>query len=281
VRRRGLAVGIVLAGLSLAYITGGPLAAFLINAVGWRMAYRLLGGLVWAIAGSASLFMSHPPSGEDSSASVVPSRLQSAPVPQTAGMTVREALAGRRFWLLAGTWGFMGFAYYTVVVHIVSHVKDQGVILEYASLGLAVYGLSLFVGSLLFGALADRVGTRPTFWFCMTLQVVTLAGVLTRPPLWALYFLIFLYGLGAGGSDASYIKASSEVFGVRALGGIIGGLSIGWRCGAALGPAAAGFIYDLTGSYTVAFALAAFGLAASIATFTLGTSHLRRAAAPQ
>lgn len=269
VRRRGLALGFVLAGLSLAYVTGGPLAAFLINAVGWRMAYRFLGGLVWAVAGSASLFMSHPPSDTGSSA---PSALRSPPVPQTAGTRVREALAARRFWLLAGSWGFMGFAYMMVVVHIVSHVKDQGVILEYASLGLTTYGVSLFAGSLLFGALADRVGTRPTFWFCMALQVVTLAGVLTGPALWALYLLVFLYGLGAGGSDASYIKAASEVFGIRALGAIIGGLSIGWRCGAALGPAAAGFIHDATGSYTIAFGLAAFGLAGSIATFTLATS---------
>lgn len=275
VRRRGLAVGIVLAGLSLAYVTGGPLAAFLINAVGWRMAYRLLGGLVWTVAGSASLFMSHPPSDGGSSASGAPSRSQSAPVPQTAGTTVREAFAGRRFWLLAGTWGFMGFAYYTVVIHIVSHVKDHGVILEYASLGLTIYGLSLFAGSLVFGALADRVGARPIFWVCVALQVVTLAAVLTRPPLWALYLLIFLYGLGGGGSDASYIKAASEVFGVRALGAIIGGLSIGWRCGAALGPAAAGFIYDATNSYTLAFGLAAFGLAMSIVTFTRGTSARR------
>jgi len=170
----------------------------------------------------------------------------------------------------------MGFAYYTVVIHIVSYVKDRGVVLEYASLGLTIYGLSLFAGSLVFGALADRVGTRSIFRVCMALQVVTLAGVLTGPPLWALYLLIFLYGLGAGGSDASYIKAVSEVFGVRALGAIIGGLSIGWRCGAALGPTAAGFIHDATGSYTIAFGLAAFGLAMSIATFTRGTSPSRR-----
>jgi MFS family permease len=265
-RRRGLAMGIVLAGLNLAYVTGGPLAAFLINAIGWRWAYRLLGGLVWAVAGPASLFMRHPPSDDGAPAS------RGAPSP---GTTVRGALGDRRFWLLAASWGFMGFAYYTVVVHIVSYVKDQGVILEYASLALTVYGLSLITGSLLLGALADRVGTRPTFWFCLALQALTLAAVLTRPPLWVLYLLIFLYGLGAGGSDAAYAKAVSEVFGVRALGAIIGGLAVGWRCGAALGPAVAGFIHDATGAYTIAFGLASLGLATSLLTFTLGTSPRR------
>jgi len=48
-------------------------------------------------------------------------------------------------------------------------------------------------------------------------------------------------------------------------------LSLGWRCGAALGPTAAGFIYDATGTYVLAFALSAGGLALSSAFFTLGT----------
>ena len=46
----------------------------------------------------------------------------------------------------------------------------------------------------------------------------------------------------------------------------------GWRCGAALGPTAAGFLYDAMGTYVLAFALAAVGLALSSAFFTLGTS---------
>jgi len=270
VRRRGLALGIVLAGLNLAYVTGGPLSAFLIGSFGWRTAYLLLGALVWAVAGPASLFMSHPPSTPDGAPSVI-----RAPFPQAAGTTVREALGDRRFWHLAGTWCFMGFAYMTVVVHIVSYVKDQGATLEGASLALTLYGLSLLGGGLLFGMLADRFGARPAFWLCLVLQVLTLTAVLTRPSLWAIYLLVFLFGLGFGGADAAFIKAASEVFGVRALGAITGSLAVGWRSGAAAGPAAAGFIHDATGSYTIAFGLAALGLAASIATFTLATSSRR------
>lgn len=44
--RRGLALGILLTGLHLAFITGPPLAAFLINRFGWRAAYALLAGIM-------------------------------------------------------------------------------------------------------------------------------------------------------------------------------------------------------------------------------------------
>ena len=52
------------------------------------------------------------------------------------------------------------------------------------------------------------------------------------------------------------VKTIPEVFGVRALGAIMGVLSLAWRCGAALGPSTAGFIYDATGSYLIPFGAA-------------------------
>ena len=60
---------------------------------------------------------------------------------------------------------------------------------------------------------------------------------------------------------------------MRALGAIMGVLTLGWRSGAALGPAAAGFLYDLTGSYTVPFGAAPVAVLVSWGLFALGTSR--------
>jgi cyanate permease len=64
---------------------------------------------------------------------------------------------------------------------------------------------------------------------------------------------------------------------LRAIGGIMGILNLGWRTGAALGPAAAGFVYDVTGSYTVPFGAAPLAVLVSWALFTLGTRSRRPA----
>lgn len=278
VDRRGLALGILLAGLHLAFITGPPLAAFLINRFGWRAAYALLAGIMWVIAIPASLFTRFPP-GPSGSGAVGDGLSRRAPEHGADGIalegaTFREALVDRRLWHLVVAWLLLGFAWMMVVVHLVSHVKDRGVTLERASLALTIFGIGAIAGRLLFGVAADKLGTKSTFWFCQILQIVTLAWLLTNPPLWALYLLMLLFGMGAAGSDTAVVKAAVEVFGVRAIGATMGILSFGWRCGAALGPAAAGFMYDATGSYLVAFGLASGGLVVSFAFFTLGTPSL-------
>jgi hypothetical protein len=65
------------------------------------------------------------------------------------------------------------------------------------------------------------------------------------------------------------------VFGLRAIGAIMGILTLGWRCGAALGPAVAGFVYDATGSYAIPFGAAPVAVVASWGLFTLATRRGR------
>ena len=261
VEQRGLALGIIQAGVNLAFVTGGPLSAFLISRFGWRTAYLLLAGLVWAVAVPASLF-TRLPAGAGSRAT--------GANPSGSGVTLQEALVDRRMWLFGGAWFLHGFAYMMMIIHIVPHVKDRGVTLEAASLALTIFGLSLIVGGLGFGAIADRLGTRRTFWVSLVAELLALVGVTAGPPLWVLYVLIMWLGLGSAGTDTVIMKGISEIFGVRAIGAILGVMNIGWRGGAALGPATAGFLYDGTGSYTVAFGIASTGLLLSLILFTLG-----------
>ena len=74
-------------------------------------------------------------------------------------------------------------------------------------------------------------------------------------------------------TDTMLAKAVPEVFGTRALGAILGVLNLGWRCGAALGPAAAGFLHDVTGSYVIPFGAAPIAVLASWGLFALGSSR--------
>ena len=267
VEQRGLALGILLAGLNLAYVTGPPLSAFLIGAFGWRTAYLVLGGLAWVIAIPASQLTRLPPG----AAGAHTARGGGG----AAGTTFRKALWQRPLWLLFASWLLLGFAQMMLAIHTVPYVKDRGVSLEAASLALTIFGVATILGRLLLGAVADRLGATPTFWFCQALQFLTLTWLLADPSLQVLYLLLAGFGFGVAGADTAVVKAATEAFAGPAVGAIMGILSFGWRCGAALGPAAAGFIYDATGSYTIAFGLASAGLVAGFALFTLAMSRLR------
>jgi hypothetical protein len=84
-----------------------------------------------------------------------------------------------------------------------------------------------------------------------------------------------LFGIGFASADTMITKVIPDVFGLRAIGAIMGVLTLGWRCGAALGPAVAGFLYDATGSYAIPFGAAPGVVLLSWGFFTLATRRGR------
>jgi len=272
VDRRGLALGILLAGLNLAFVTGPRLSAFLIERFGWRTTYLVLGALVWILAIPASLLTRFPPVSTDDAPAAGDGTTAGRSVATAGGSTISEALADRRLWLLVTAWMLLGFNQMMMSIHLVSYVKDRGVTLERAALALTILGTGTIVGRIVVGMAADRLGTKPMFWACLTVQITTLVSIIGGPSLSILNFLLFWLGLSAAGSDTTLVKGAVETFGVRSIGAVMGVLSPGWRCGAALGPTTAGFVYDATGSYIPAFALAAGGLALSSVFFSVGTA---------
>ena len=278
--RRGLALALVLVGFNLGYIGGGPLAAWLISATGWRGAYALLGGGCGLCAVLAALYVRLPRPSEAAALRVPSGSEHARDVSMDAGhrrgVTLGAALADPRQWCLNLAWLLQGGLTFMVTVHIVPFARDHGVSLGGASLALTAYGLGSVIGRVAAGALSDRMGTVTTMRLAYTVQVGSLLALLWLPSRETL--LGSLVGLGAGfaAADTMITKSIPEVFGMRAIGAIMGVLSLGWRSGAALGPAAAGFLYDATGSYAVPFGVAPLVVVASWAFFAAATSRRRR-----
>ena len=263
--QRGFALAIVLTGYSVGVMTGGPIAAALIGQVGWRMAYVLLGAGLVVVGGAASLLVRLPPASRSGHGMV-----RTGPVPAGgSGMTLASALRDRRLWLLGLSWLLSGATLMMLSVHGVSFARDRGMSLELAALALTAYGLGAVVGRLAAGTAVDRFGALPIMLACSALQIVGLVPLLHVSSPGPLLVLFGLCGMGALGGDGVVVKAVPDVFGLAALGGILGVLALGWRAGAALGPAAAGFAYDATGSYALSFGLAPLAVAASFLLFAL------------
>ena len=274
---RGLALAIVLVGFNLGYITGGPLAAWLIDAVGWRQAYAWLSGGCGLVTLSAALLVRLPRGSEtaalrDAPAGRAPAGTHASTSDVGRGATLREALTDPRHWYLNASWLLQGALALMVSVHIVPFARDQGIDLAGASLTLTTYGLGAAFGRLSGGALADRLGPRATIYVAYGLTALSLLTLRWVPSREALLVSVALFGAGFAATDTMVVKVVPDLFGMRAIGAIMGILTLGWRCGAALGPAAAGFLYDLTGSYAISFGVAPLAAIASAVLFTLGTT---------
>jgi MFS transporter, OFA family, oxalate/formate antiporter len=269
--RRGLALGLVLVGFNLGYITAGPLSAWLIGTVGWRGAYALLGGVCGLVTMLAALTVRLPGAGE-----AVESR--AVGIAAAAGrrdVTLADALADPRQWYLNASWLLLGALSLMVSVHIVPFAHDQGISLAEASLALTAYGAGAVGGRIGSGFVSDRIGTFTAIRLGYGLQVIALAVLLWFPSREVLLASLMVLGVGFAASDTMLAKAVPDVFGTRSLGAILGVLNLGWRFGAALGPATAGFLYDVTGSYAIPFGAAPFAVLASWGLFALGSSRRR------
>jgi MFS family permease len=270
--RRGVALALVLVGFNLGYMSGGPAAAWLIARLGWRMAYAVLGGGCSLIAVLAALTVRLPRDGE---LSRPPAARLADGVRVTAvrGLTLADALVDARQWCLNGAWLLVGGISLMLTVHVVPFARDRGSSLAEASLLLTAYGLGAVTGRIAAGSVSDRVGSVTTIRIGYVLQLVALLALVAVPSWMVLLGSLATFGIGFGASDTVFTKVIPDVFGVRALGAIMGVLSLGWRFGAALGPAAAGFLYDLTGSYAIPFAAAPVVVLVSWGLFTLGTGR--------
>ena len=271
--RRGLALALVLVGFNLGYITGGPLAAWLIIKLGWRAAYWVLGGACGLLSFCAAITVRLPRGAERRDLLRAPTGPAGTP---PDGMTLRQSLRDPRQWGLNLSWLLLGGLAIMISVHAVPFARDRGVSLADASLALTAYGIGSVAGRLTAGFVSDRVGTRATIGAAYVLEMVALVALLWLPSSAALLASLVVFGAGFAASDTMVVKVIPEVFGLRAIGAIMGVLALGWRLGAAIGPAAAGFLYDLTGSYSIPFGAAPVAVALSWVLFTLSTSPPRR-----
>ena len=252
-RRRGLAAGIASAGIGVGTVAVPLLATCAIDAFDWRVALRVLaaGVLVVGVAGA--------------------SLLRRAPLPPAAavppGATLREALRSARFWwfylaaVVAGPVMFIPFA------HVSAAARDLGVA-DASAVGLVgLIGAGSVFGRFAIGGLADRMGRIPAIvamQASMGLSFLLWGGAGGYAPL-AVFALWF--GLSYGAVVSLMPAICMDMFGARAVSGILGTLYTGAAFGNLLGPYAAGWVFDRHGSYLpviwACVALAAVATAAS------------------
>jgi len=74
---------------------------------------------------------------------------------------------------------------------------------------------------------------------------------------WALYLFAAVFGFAQGGMGPSQSPLVATLFGLRSHGLILGVTDLGFLTGSAIGPLLAGYIFDVTDSYQLAFFICA------------------------
>lgn len=265
VRRRGFASGLAVSGIGVGTLVMPPLASRLIEAVGWRSAYVVLGGLAAIVGAGAALWISNDPRarglGPDgdpleptagpagSAGSAGPIRPAGPTTP--AGMPVREAVRSRRFIGLYLGCLICSFGLFVPFVHLDPYARDHGVPARWAVLLLSMIGIGSTAGRFVLGGVADRMGRRRALQSSFVGMALALVIWLCSTAFWPLAGFALVYGVFYGGFVAVVPALVMDYFGGRNISSIIGILYTSVAAGTLIGPLAAGLAFDLGHSYTV------------------------------
>jgi MFS transporter, OFA family, oxalate/formate antiporter len=258
VRRRGLASGLAVSGIGVGTLVMPPLALWLISAFGWRNAYFWLGGLA-IIAGvsMASLIRKDPQSmGLLPDADV---QAPNTPAASAIGATSREATRSKEFAALYAACLICAFGVFVPFAHLVPSAIDHGIEKSAAVLLIGVIGIGSTAGRFLLGDLADRLGRRNSLIVAYGGMAAALCVWAASSSFWWLAAFSFVFGVFNGGWVAVLPSVVADTFGGRNVSAIIGALYTSVAIGTLIGPTAAGYAFDWTGSYVATIAVAIAG----------------------
>ncbi len=253
-RDRGKALGIATSGGSFGGFLIPPLAGIMTNRYGWRTTYALLGIAAMLILIGASRLIVRDPSEKGLDVDGDPRPVTHTPSEPIWGFTRAEAMRTPVFWVAGGIFFFTWMAVFMPLVHLVPFAEDLGIGKATASTMISAIGVGGLLGRSGTGIISDRVGRLPSLAAVLALQVGAFAVFATASNLALLLPAAVVFGFSYGGTTTMFPAIFSDQFGQAHIGSIVGAIFAGSGSAAAFGPAIAGYLYDLTGSYRLAFA---------------------------
>jgi sugar phosphate permease len=261
-RQRGRAIAVMTVGAGTSGVMVLVLAA-LISATGWRDALVIvaLAQLVVCIPLALSIRNRPEDMGLQPDGDIAPATEDGVqPAPAAEGMGVWEALRTPTFWKMAVASGLTNLGVMAIVVHQIPFFTESAGLSEgLAAATVTAMTLLSLMGRLGFGQLADTIDKRHVMAIAYALIALSLVLYATVYSGWQVLYVLPIFAVGFGGSIPVRPAFQAEYFGLRAFGAIQGMAFTIATLGGLLGPVFAGWVYDTTESYRVAFAVLAAG----------------------
>ena len=266
-KKRGLASGIAVSGMGLGTFFLVPVSQYFISMWGWRLTFVVLGVLVIIILLPLNaIFLRHKPqelsqfidgvnfeeTEKEANSDVMYQR-----VPET-NWTISKAFRSGRFWALMTFPFFSIIGTYIILVHNVKFLVDQGIDSMTAAFVFGMAGVVSSFFRIFWGGLSDRIGRETTYTMGILFGCMGVVSLLLLETMGArsfVYMFLIFFGMGWGVTAPMFMSVAADLFKGKAFGLIYGLVEGGVGVGGALGAWMAGFIFDITQSYHMAFVL--------------------------
>ncbi len=270
-RTRGRMMGAVMAGNNFGGITMPPLAAAIIVVFNWQTAYVVFGVIMGALAVLALFVIVEDEKKVESEMKRTGrgDQAQIARAAAQAGVTLKQALRNRNFWLVTVGLVAATFTYQGVLTQLRQHFEESGFTPAMATTAVStIAGMGIF-SKLAFGRASEKITARIATILSIGLQMVGVLIIAQVDASHLLWLGIFVFGLGFGGLGALALLVVQEMFGMKEFGGIMGIMQVGMIASGTGAPMMAGAIHDSSGSFDSAFLIVAAIFVVGIAALAL------------
>ncbi len=260
VRYRGRAMAIVGLGFAASNALLPPLSRYLIDSIGWRGAYVVLGIIVWALIIPSAVFIVR---NRPEDMGMHPDGATEPPLEETVARQTgvadqpRKVFTTTMFWMLAIPLAVPSFVVTALIFHQVSIFEERGVSAAVSASVFVPYAIASAISGAMSGFIVDRIGPKRLFIINMG---ILLAGTLTihivtNPLLATLYASILGISGGIQAVLAGVIWA--HYYGRHGLGKVQGSAMMVTITSAAISPLPLAALQQYAGGYTLGLTLMA------------------------
>ncbi|MGD9043184.1 MAG: MFS transporter [Desulfobacterales bacterium] len=259
--RRGLALGILSVGYGLGFATVGAAFPWIVNHYSWRYAWFLLGFAALGMAVVNGLLLRKDPAaaGTEPWGFKKPAENAKGPLaPPQKSEGPSSILRNRMFWLIGVSYFAVCYCLYAITTYMVDFGGQIGMTIAKASFLATVHGLGQVAGVLIVLPLSDFLGRIRTIIISNAMITCSLLGIIIIGNSWqALYALIGCFALFYGATFPLYGACAGDYFPQKIIATVAGAWTPFYGLGAITAHWVTGWIRDTTGTYHLAFAIAA------------------------
>ena len=265
-KKLGVAVGIQQSAGGMGASVLAPGLTILLTQTDWQTAFMLIGTIGGALVFALLAFFHGEPAdrgmrpyGIDENDKTPVEAFTSAVSKVRSQVFLKHARQTRAFWFLPLVHHLGCVGHSIVMVHGVFYATTKGVSLEAAAFIISIYSFSSVASRLMVPILADRLGAKGVmacFYFIQGAAVLMLFWT-TEP--WQFYIFAVVFGVGFGGEMSAFLVVNRQYFGMGPVRTVFGVQSMASGLGMALGGLVGSVIYDVFGSYNLAWIVSLAG----------------------
>ncbi len=271
VKKRGRATGILFMSHSLGMITFPLLAGLVIKYRGWEDAWIVMGVLVFVLAlGPVSILVRQDPESmgllpDGNQPGQIEEGHDDKPATEEVSWTLREAMRTPTLWLLALSTGLLYLLQSGTNIHQAAFFLDQGLGVGVSAASISMNAVFRGLVCLFLGWVVDRVPFRYSYAGVALMMAAALALFTMADTIIEALIVASIFGTAVGGILVVPVVAYANYFGRSSLSTIRGVTEPFVSLGQAIGGLFSGIIFDVTGSYKLAFVVLAIVGFATIA----------------